>query len=290
MSDLPQTNDTASSLRDAIWTPCGSVCCVTGLAADYEALAAHHYLAGRPGTMTRILALRATQRSATARFRGRRAEERPIAVLVESMPALRGRMRDYALNNRYGPWPVAQRARLLKAELRCISRVVVHPRFRGLGLAVKLVREALRTATTPLTEAHAAMGRVHPFFEKAGMTAYTPPRLACDARLLAALEALGFDPADLTLIEPLDDESAEDERPQEPETAIDPRGLRQRIESLPQRQRRWLGHELQRWYRQVGGRGEASDELSTWLTAAQQRLLLQPVYYLHDNRPFSEKS
>lgn len=80
----------------------------------------------------------------------------PPAVLCSSSPL--------------GPSPIA----LLNAEVRCISRVIVHPSFRGLGIGVGLVRHALDTATTPYTEAIAAMGWVHPLFEKAGMEAFWP--------------------------------------------------------------------------------------------------------------------
>lgn len=55
-----------------------------------------------------------------------------------------------------------------------IKRVVVHPQFRSLGLAVTLVRELLELAGTRYVEAIAAMGRAHPFFEKAGMIRVEP--------------------------------------------------------------------------------------------------------------------
>jgi len=87
--------------------------------------------------------------------------------------------------------------KLLNEELECISRVVVHPMFRGCGLAVKLVRRAIAAAETPMVEALAAMGAVHPFFEKAGMTAY---RLGPDthtARLISAAEVVGLNSSDL---------------------------------------------------------------------------------------------
>ncbi len=137
-----------------------------GTLADYTALAPWHYRAGRPATIARILRLAWPQDPHAA----------PAAVLVESLPTLACHRRDQALGGRYTACPEARtRARLLYAELRCISRVIVHPQWRGLGLAVRLVRHALFTATTPYTEAFARMGWLHPFFALAGMTAY-PPR------------------------------------------------------------------------------------------------------------------
>lgn len=243
-----------------------------GTLADYAALAEHHYRAGKPATATRVLVMRSGAAGLGERWRrmhpeGHRNERGstapPIAVLVESLPALSCKMRDHALGDRYGGWlKPAERARLLNDELRCVSRVVVHPQWRGLGLAVRLVRRALDTATTPYTEALAAMGRVSPFFERAGMTAYRRPPHAHDARLAAAFRRLGWAPADLALI----------------------RQVQQRLANLPAPDRAWIERELHRWYRRAGGRSfDASADTRDHLRAARDRLLLEPVYYLHQN-------
>jgi GNAT superfamily N-acetyltransferase len=47
--------------------------------------------------------------------------------------------------------------------------VIVHPQFRGLGIASQLVRRICDECPTRYVEAIAAMGEVHPFFERAGM-------------------------------------------------------------------------------------------------------------------------
>ncbi len=70
--------------------------------------------------------------------------------------------------------------------------MIVGARFRGLGIATRLVRAYLAGPLTPRTEAVAAMGRVCPFFEAAGMTPY-PLALARDARLLDALASLSLE-------------------------------------------------------------------------------------------------
>ena len=62
--------------------------------------------------------------------------------------------------------------KLLNGEMRCISRVVIEPRFRGIGLGRYLVAETLARAGVELVEAMAAMGQVNPFFERAGMRRY----------------------------------------------------------------------------------------------------------------------
>ena len=50
-----------------------------------------------------------------------------------------------------------------------ISRVVLQPKYRTIGLGAKLVRETLPLVGMPYIEAIAVMSRYNPFFEKAGM-------------------------------------------------------------------------------------------------------------------------
>jgi GNAT superfamily N-acetyltransferase len=56
----------------------------------------------------------------------------------------------------------------LMREVSAVSRVVVHPKYRGIGLGAKLVQETLPLAGTPCVEAIAVMARYNPFFEKTG--------------------------------------------------------------------------------------------------------------------------
>jgi len=173
-------------------------------------------------------------------------------------------MRDVATHGRYGSWlDPGQRAVLLNREVRCISRVVVAPQWRGLGLAVRLVRAALDQPTTPITEAIAAMGRVSPFFEKAGMTAYPRPPHCFDDRLTTAMQSIGIQPIDLAVL---------------------PRVWHQ-IQSLPRTQYHWLVRELKRWARKNGARsGGVHDTPDDHLQLAQNRLLVEPVYYFKQHK------
>jgi len=84
-------------------------------------------------------------------------------------------------------------------DLTLISRVIVHPKYRTIGLGVKLVRETLPLAGKPYVETTAVMARYNPFFERAGMTkiAESTP----NPKILSAVEklrTLGFNPVFLT--------------------------------------------------------------------------------------------
>ncbi len=148
-----------------------------GTLADYHALARFHYRAGRPATVVRVL-------------RAINPHERTLAgVLVVSMPTIDGAWRNLAWPGRYDPRRLGKRAALRRVneELRSISRVIVEPRFRALGIARQLVRAYLDDPLSPATEAIAAMGAASPFFARAGMTEYRLPPSRADARLLDAL-------------------------------------------------------------------------------------------------------
>jgi ABC-type lipoprotein export system ATPase subunit len=78
-------------------------------------------------------------------------------------------------------------------KLLIISRVIIHPKYRTIGLGVKLVKETLPLAGSPYVEAVAVMARYNPFFEKAGMKKVAEKKP--DERLVklkTELEKLGF--------------------------------------------------------------------------------------------------
>lgn len=155
---------------------------------DFDRLAAHHYRAGRPATITQVHRMV---------FHPDSTGGAPIlaGVLVVSHPPLDARARRRALGDRYRDLPTGMRGRALNREVRTISRVVVDPRFRGLGVAARLVRRALAGADTPCTEAFATMGRLHPFFERAGMQRFDPTPKPAAVTFNAVLRAVNINPA-----------------------------------------------------------------------------------------------
>ncbi len=240
----------------------------TGSLRDYAVLKEHHYRAATPATATRVLVIEDRRPSVAGRYLCRPDETTTLAVLVESLASLSCRMRDYALHERYASLAGRSRSQLLNDELRCISRVVVDPRFRGVGLAGRLVRAALAKPTTRYTEALAAMGRVNPFFERAGMTPYHRPSHAYDLRLADALGSLSRTTHDLAW----------------------PAQLLEHIETLPDAQRQWFLRELRAWYRKNAGRsGTAHATPLEQLTLARERLKLEPVYYLHESQSLNRQ-
>lgn len=242
-----------------------------GCAGDYAVLAEHHYLAGRPLTVTRTLSYRERRVGVAGRYLSLRGGTRVVAVLIESAPRLFSGVRDWALRDRYRPvgrFGYRAAGALLCEEVRCVSRVVVHPQWRGVGLAVGLVRAALAEPVTIFTEAYAVMGHVHPFFEKAGMTAFRRSTDRHDARLADALASIDVGPVDLADVD----------------------RVFRRVMSRPARRRDLVLHELAVWHRERVDRSAGGGVSAlTQLRDAQRRLMYQPIYYLHDNRGITEE-
>jgi ABC-type lipoprotein export system ATPase subunit/GNAT superfamily N-acetyltransferase len=82
----------------------------------------------------------------------------------------------------------------LNRKLSIITRVVVHPKYRTIGLGTKLVMETLPLAGTLYVEMPAVMAKYNPFAEKAGMQKIAeqpPPKEAL--AIAETLRQFGFD-------------------------------------------------------------------------------------------------
>ena len=81
----------------------------------------------------------------------------------------------------------------LNRKVSIISRVVVHPKYRSIGLGAKLVRETLPLIGTPYVEMVAVMAKYNPFAERAGMQkiAEQPPAKQA-LKISEALSSLDF--------------------------------------------------------------------------------------------------
>ncbi|MCA9053515.1 MAG: GNAT family N-acetyltransferase, partial [Planctomycetaceae bacterium] len=60
--------------------------------------------------------------------------------------------------------------RVLNRQLLLLQRVVVHPTYRGAGIAAAFVRRACELCSYPWIETLSQMGHINPFFETAGFT------------------------------------------------------------------------------------------------------------------------
>jgi GNAT superfamily N-acetyltransferase len=153
----------------------------------YRKLARFHYRDGRLGPFAAIYAL-----DESHPIRKRFLE--PAGVIVYSMPAPSLELRNKATGGYFtGLGGRANQLQIVNENIRCISRVIIEPRYRGLGLASRLVRETMPMLGVPVIEALAVMGAVNPFFEKAGMKAYHDSMPARCVQMTEALSYLGIE-------------------------------------------------------------------------------------------------
>jgi hypothetical protein len=71
---------------------------------------------------------------------------------------------------------------LLNRQLVNLSRVVLHPVYRGAGLAAAFVQRSCELCPWPWIESLAQMGHVNPFFEKAGFVKVGRSRVVSKSR------------------------------------------------------------------------------------------------------------
>jgi ABC-type ATPase with predicted acetyltransferase domain len=82
----------------------------------------------------------------------------------------------------------------LNKELSIINRVVIHPKYRSIGLGAKLIRETLPLAGTRYVEMIAVMAKYSPFAEKAGMKKIAEQQATKSlSDISKVLTELGFD-------------------------------------------------------------------------------------------------
>jgi GNAT superfamily N-acetyltransferase len=129
-----------------------------GTRIDYFNLHRFHYCFKPPATFNAIRAIRYDETNSTRRLAG---------VAVVSWPAPCNLGRQIYFRTRDSPF--GQRLHWINQHLRTISRIIIHPQFRGIGLATDLVQHILTTNTTRFIEATSKMAAIHPFFERAGM-------------------------------------------------------------------------------------------------------------------------
>ncbi len=225
---------------------------VPGCYDDYKQLAHYHYRSGR-GPFTAIFTLKPEPALAGALY------GKPVGVIVYSTTTPELELRNVATNNFYIGFDKSTRLALLNRDIRRISRVIIEPRFRGLGLASRLVAETMPLMNVPIIEAMAVMGMVNPFFEKAGMKAYTANAPAKNVRLIEALSMVGIEDAEL----------------------IDAEKSRQKLDRLEAAEAEFIENEFSHFLRTFGG-GQNLQGLER-LRYILSKLTARPVYYIWFN-------
>jgi ABC-type lipoprotein export system ATPase subunit/N-acetylglutamate synthase-like GNAT family acetyltransferase len=119
-----------------------------------------------------------------------------VGVIVYSHSYLNLKPRNMVFGDRYVFTPGdLHKAQLINQEIARISRVVIQPKFRGIGLGEFLVRETLHKVNAKVVEVLAVMARYNPFFEKVGMVRvdYQRGEASIEKNIRGFLEAHSFD-------------------------------------------------------------------------------------------------
>lgn len=122
-----------------ICSVCKKLRIVPGDTSDYQVLAHYHYRDNQLGPFTKIFALKT-------------ADRRAVGVIVYAMPAPALELRNVATDNMFTGFDRNTQLALVNKNIRCISRVIIEPRFRGLGLASRLARETMPLLQMPIIE------------------------------------------------------------------------------------------------------------------------------------------
>lgn len=115
---------------------------------DYDRLKHYHYRGGYPFGVKKVFAMELMGEV--------------IGIIVYSLSPLSCAPRNHHLGR------VVKSDELNRDFLR-IARVILHPKYRSIGLGARLVRETLLRSGATYVEAIAVMARYNPFFERAGM-------------------------------------------------------------------------------------------------------------------------
>lgn len=159
---------------------------VPGDLNDYQGLAAYHYRDGRPGAVHTVFVLKPRRPIGSL-------GSRPAGVIVYAMPHPRMEPRTVATEGMFANLDRQTELALINRNVRCITRVIIEPRFRGIGLATRLVRDTMTRVNVRIVEALGVMPRVNPFLERAGMQAFAPRVPVAHVELAEAFSAVGIE-------------------------------------------------------------------------------------------------
>jgi len=220
---------------------------VAGGLDDYKKLAHYHYRNSRLTAYAAIFAMR--------------LHNETVGVIVYTMPSPGLELRNVATGGAFVGFDRATQLALINKNIRCISRVIIEPRFRCLGLASRLVRETMPLMNVPVIEALAVMGSVNPFFERAGMTAYTAPMPTRCAQMSEAFSMAGV----------------------EKNMLINPQKVQRTIDRLQQNESKFIELQIKHFLQSYGKRRNmpAGMERTRFVLS---KLTERPTYYIWFNK------
>jgi len=226
-----------------------------GTIEDYMPLSRFHYRECKTGPIAGVYKIIDTNPV-------RRQLGDTAGVIVYTMPACAVQLRNTATAGLFTKsGSSSANMRLINQNIRTISRVVIEPRYRALGLAHWLVRETMPLLRMPYIEALAVMGKVNPFFEKAGMLKFEAPQCLRSVKLQEALSMVGIEEYDL----------ADAERTHE------------KIQNLKPKAKNFIENEIKRFLQAYGRRISALPDGLKRTEYIISRLTDRPVYYLWRN-------
>ncbi len=227
---------------------------IRGCLDDYKQLAHYHYRDSHLGMFTKIFAIRPSKPL------GVQLGAETIGVIVYTLPSEGVELRNVATGNLFSDLDKKTRFTLINKNIRCIRRVIIEPRFRGLGLASRLVRETMPEMGVPLVEAMAVMGLVNPFFEKAGMKAYAAKMPARCVQLIEAFSMVGT----------------------EKDVLISPQKVQQKLDQLQRPEAEFIELQINRFLQSYGKRRYMQPGLER-TRFVLSKLTARPVYYIWFN-------
>ena len=233
---------------------CKNLQIVPGCLDDYKQLAHFHYRNNRPGPVASIFTLKSDGTLADVR------PETPIGVVIYSMASPVLEMRNVATGHFFAGLDRSTQLALVNKNVRRISRLIIEPRFRGLGLASYLARETMPRMNVPIIEAVAIMGWINPFLEKAGMTAYPSEQPARTIQLIEAFSFLGI----------------------ETELLIEPQKVQQKLDKLSLVETEFIERAIKRFLKSHGRRRNMLPGLER-TRYILSRLTARPTYYIWFN-------
>lgn len=126
-----------------------------GTKEDYEKLKTFHYRQSGLGALKNVYSLK--------------FNNEVIGVTVVCYPHLALKGRNIFNDKKYAKM-TTENCEKINKEYECIARVILHPKYRGLGLSYFMLKEYFKLSECENIETVAVMANYIPFFEKAGMT------------------------------------------------------------------------------------------------------------------------